>query len=118
MKHSIKIKRVYEDASKEDGYRVLVDRLWPRGVEKKDAAIDEWNKNLAPSGELRKWYGHDPEKWAEFQKAYRAELKDSKAAETFAAAHKDKKIITLVYAAKDEEHTHALVLQQYLKQLE
>ena len=116
MKPTIKIKRVYEKPLKKDGYRVLVDRLWPRGVEKEDAALDEWAKDLAPSVHLRKWFGHDPSLWTDFQQQYRSELKRNKTVEAFVENHEDKKIITLVYGAKDIEHTHAIVLQQYLEE--
>ncbi|MBL7711761.1 MAG: DUF488 family protein [Chitinophagaceae bacterium] len=116
MKPTIRIKRAYEKPLRKDGYRVLVDRLWPRGLAKEAAALDEWAKELAPSVQLRKWYGHDPYLWTEFQKQYRYELKRNKAVEAFMEAHEDKKVITLVYGAKDTEHTHALVLQQYLEE--
>lgn len=114
MKPTIKIKRVYEKPLKKDGYRILVDRLWPRGITTEEAALDEWGKDLAPSVHLRKWFGHDPSLWTDFQKQYRSELKRNKAVEAFVENHEDKKIITLVYGAKDTEHTHAIVLQQYL----
>ncbi len=114
MKPAIRIKRAYEEPEKKDGYRILVDRLWPRGVSKHEAAFDEWAKDLAPSAELRKWFGHDPNLWGEFQKRYRAELKKNSEVDTFIEQHEDKKVITLVYGAKDEAHNHALVLQQYL----
>lgn len=116
MKQIIKIRRVYEKPLEEDGYRVLVDRLWPRGVRKENAALDEWGAGLAPSVPLRKWWGHDPATWAEFQRKYRAELRHNKAVTAFLENHKDKKVITLVYGAKDIEHNHAIVLQQYLEQ--
>lgn len=110
---SISLKRVYEPPAKADGVRVLVDRLWPRGVTKSKAAIDLWAKDLAPSTELRKWFGHDPERWPEFQGKYRAELKGKAAlSEIRGLAHK--KHITLVYAAKDQLHCHPLVLKQVL----
>lgn len=93
-----------------------MDRLWPRGVTKKELAIDEWMKELAPTPALRKWFGHDPEHWQEFQKRYKAELKENRAAvDEFMEGHEDKKLITLVYGAKGEAHTHALVLQKYLQ---
>lgn len=110
----IVIKRAYEKAQKGDGTRVLVDRLWPRGVTKTALKLDDWNKALAPSTELRKWFGHNPKRWSEFKKRYKAELREKKPA---LAALKDKakgKTLTLVYAAKDTEHTHALVLQEVL----
>jgi uncharacterized protein YeaO (DUF488 family) len=115
MKPDIKIKRVYEAPSKNDGYRVLVDRIWPRGITKEAATLDEWARDIAPSAALRKWYGHKPELWAEFQRKYTAELKQNEAIKAFAAEHKDRKLLTLIYAAKDEAHTHALVLQHFLE---
>lgn len=112
----IKIKRAYEKPETSDGARVLVDRLWPRGVEKAAAHLQEWIKELAPSTELRKWFDHDPEKWSAFQHKYRSELeKNSEAVNTFIEDHEDKKVITLVYGAKDELHTHALVLKDFLE---
>lgn len=95
---------------------MLVDRLWPRGIKKEEADVDEWNKDLAPSPQLRKWFGHDPALWTEFQKKYKAELKENDAVADFVEGHEDKKVITLVYGAKDEEHNHAIVLQHYLQQ--
>jgi len=115
LKPRIITKRAYEDASPKDGFRVLVDRLWPRGVDKKHAAIDEWAKDLAPSSALRKWFGHDPERWVEFQKQYRAELRKNESVDVFIENHQDEKLITLVYAAKDTEHNQALVLQDFLQ---
>ncbi len=112
MKFSLK--RAYEPPAKTDGVRVLVDRLWPRGVIKAKANIDLWAKNLAPSTELRKWFGHDPEKWPEFQKKYNAELKNNSALSEIRALSRQGNV-TLVYAAKDELHTHALVLKQVLE---
>ena len=110
---SISLKRAYEPTAKTDGVRVLVDRLWPRGATKTKANIDLWAKDLAPSTDLRKWFGHDPEKWSEFQKKYRAELKGNPALlEIRALSHQEN--VTLVYAAKDELHSHALVLKQVL----
>lgn len=114
MKPELLIKRAYEKPEKKDGYRVLVDRLWPRGIKKEEAAIDDWQKELAPSTELRTWFGHDPELWTEFQKRYIAELKKNELVDEFVAANADRKKITLVYGAKDTEHSHALVLQRFL----
>lgn len=108
------IKRIYEEASKTDGFRVLVDRLWPRGVSKEHAALDEWRKDLAPSTELRKWFDHDPAKFEEFSNRYRNELADNP---EFAAAKKEWKNhpkVTLLYGAKDEEHNEAAVLLNLL----
>jgi uncharacterized protein YeaO (DUF488 family) len=112
----IKIKRAYDKPLKKAGYRILVDRLWPRGIGKDDVLLDEWAKQLAPSVHLRKWWGHTPELWDEFQKRYMAELRHNKATEDFVESHADKKVLTLIYGAKDTEHNHALVLQEYLEQ--
>ena len=111
---TIFLKRAYEPAAKSDGVRVLVDRLWPRGVKKSEASIDLWRKDLAPSTELRKWFGHDPEKWSEFQQKYCAELKGNPGlAEIRALACEGK--VTLIYGAKDEEHNQARVLKEVLE---
>ena len=109
----LSVKRVYEPASALDGTRVLVDRLWPRGLSKTAAKVDWWLKEVAPSAALRQWFGHEPGKWAEFQPRYRAELAHNPAlAELKArAAHET---LTLLYAARDEAHNHALVLQSLL----
>lgn len=112
----IAIKRAYVPAEQDDGYRVLVDRLWPRGVAKKDLPLDEWNKDVAPSPELRRWFGHDPEKWEEFRKRYLEELKQGSAARALLDSVPDARL-TLVYAARDPEHNHSLVLQEYLEAL-
>src|ERR1700761_3495442 len=116
MNPNIKIKRIYEEADPSDGYRVLIDRLWPRGVKKEAAAIDEWEKDLAPTTTLRTWFGHKPELWTDFKKRYIAELRQNPAVETFIEKNKTRKRITLLFGAKDEQHTHAIVLQQYLEQ--
>jgi uncharacterized protein YeaO (DUF488 family) len=112
----IKIKRVYEKPAKEDGWRVLVDRLWPRGMTKEAAHLDEWIKDVAPSDALRKWFGHEPEKWTGFQKRYRSELAKKKelVAELKKMA-KEHGTLTLLYGAKDEEHNEAVVLANILK---
>ncbi len=115
MKRDVRIKRVYEPAQRDDGFRVLVDRVWPRGVSKDEAHIDLWAKDIAPSPELRKWFGHDPERWTEFRKRYEAQLNDADAEAQIqmimnAAKHFD--AITLVYGAKDEKHNQAVVLQR------
>ena len=110
---SISLKRAYEPPAETDGTRVLVDRLWPRGVAKSRARIDLWLKEVAPSTELRKWFGHDPDKWPEFQKRYRAELKDNPALSELREQSRQGKI-TLVYAARDELHNDAVVLRQVL----
>jgi len=110
----LKIKRVYEKPAKEDGRRILVDRLWPRGLTKEKAHIDLWLKEIAPSTTLRKWFGHDPAKWDEFQKRYRMELKTNKEQVSLLKAEQNKGVVTLVYGAKDEEHNEALVLKDWL----
>ncbi|MBK7042894.1 MAG: DUF488 domain-containing protein [Rhodanobacteraceae bacterium] len=108
---SVALKRAYEPAAPADGTRILVDRLWPRGVTKTEARIDRWAKDLAPSTELRKWFGHDPEKWSEFQTSYRMELKGNPGLVEIRALARQA-TVTLVYAAKDTLHTHALVLKR------
>lgn len=113
----IQIKRVYAEPAKGDGLRVLVDRIWPRGMTKEKAQVDEWEKELAPTAALRKWFGHDPAKWEEFQKRYLAELEDNPAVHSFLADHKAKSVLTLLYGAKDEEHNQAVVLKRYFEKL-
>lgn len=117
MKSNIQTKRAYEPAEKDDGMRVLVDRLWPRGLKKDTAALDEWVRELAPSSVLRKWFNHDPERWTEFQRRYKAELRKDSGAANALLERAGKKRLTLIYAAHDEEHNHALVLAKYLKTL-
>jgi len=114
MSTSIQIKRIYDPPAESDGYRVLVDRLWPRGMKKEAADIDEWAKDLAPSTDLRKWFGHEPRLWSDFENRYMDELKANDAVSSFAKAHGTEKSITLLYAAKDVEHNHAIVLKKYL----
>ena len=108
----VKIKRVYENPDKEDGFRILVDRLWPRGLIKEKASIDLWLKDIAPSTELRKWFGHDPGKWEEFRERYRREIKTNGEQASLLKEHMKKGMVTLVYGAKDEEHNEALVLKE------
>lgn len=110
----LKIKRVYEQPEKEDGKRILVDRLWPRGLTKEKASIDLWLKDIAPTTELRKWFGHDPAKWKEFKKRYHQELKNNKEQVSILYEQLKKRGVTLVYGAKDEEHNEALVLKEWL----
>jgi uncharacterized protein YeaO (DUF488 family) len=110
---SVMLKRAYEAPAKSDGERILVDRLWPRGVAKAKAGIDLWLKEVAPSTELRQWFGHDPEKWAEFEKRYRAELKANPALAEL-RAHARQGDVTLVYAARDQLHNEAVVLKRIL----
>lgn len=108
----LSIKRVYEMPCKGDGYRILIDRLWPRGLSKEKAKADLWLKEIAPSTQLRKWFDHDPAKWKDFQKKYRAEIKEnSEACEILRRKLTEEKVVTLIYAAKDEEHNDAVVLQ-------
>ncbi|HTX87109.1 MAG TPA: DUF488 domain-containing protein [Candidatus Nanoarchaeia archaeon] len=111
----IKIKRIYEPREKDDGYRVLVDRLWPRGVSKAKAGLDLWLKDIGPSNELRKWFGHRPERWTEFRKKYRQELKSKKELlEQLKILAKKQKKLTLLYGAKDEQHNQAVVIAEIL----
>ena len=111
---AIAIKRVYEEPDRADGMRILVDRLWPRGLSKEKAQVDLWLKDIAPSTELRKWFSHDPDKWTEFQARYRKELKSK--AELLAELREKaaKGQVTLLYGAKDEVHNEAVVLKKLL----
>jgi uncharacterized protein YeaO (DUF488 family) len=111
----IKLKRVYEKPSPEDGFRVLVERLWPRGLSKERAAVDLWLKDVAPSPDLRKWFGHDPARWEQFQERYRQELREKKDAVRLLKQKGKKGTVTLVYAARDEEHNGALALKRLLQ---
>jgi uncharacterized protein YeaO (DUF488 family) len=111
----IQTKRVYEDAANNDGYRVLVDRIWPRGVSKEKAKLDEWMKDIAPSSDLRKWFGHDPDKFGEFKKRYKDELGEKEDLLDQLAEKSTQKKVTLLYGAKDEEHNQAVVLESVLK---
>jgi uncharacterized protein YeaO (DUF488 family) len=115
----IQTKRAYEDATRDDGYRVLVDRLWPRGKRKADAKLDAWLKDLAPSNELRVWFGHDPERWKEFASRYRSELRTKEHREMLADLAKRARHgrVTLVYGARDTEHNEALVLQSIIERM-
>lgn len=110
----VKLKRAYEPPAPGDGTRILVDRLWPRGVKKSDAAIDQWLKDIAPTSELRKWFGHRPERWLEFQRRYRAELQEHPdLVEEIRSATRSGPV-TLVYGARDEAHNEAIVLREML----
>lgn len=111
---NVKIKRVYEKPESHDGTRILVDRLWPRGLTKEKAKVDLWLKEIAPSNELRKWFGHESEKWSEFQKRYRAELRKNNEPLSLLRKAAAKEPITLLFAAKDEEHNEAVILQNLL----
>jgi len=110
----IKLKRVYEEPSSEDGIRILVDRLWPRGLSKERAHVDLWLKDIAPSTVLRKWFAHDPAKWSEFKTCYRAELKQNKEQLDLLKQATVRGPATLLYGAKDQEHNEAVVLQKLL----
>jgi len=114
VKITIKIKRVYDTPSEEDGYRVLIDRLWPRGLSKSVAVIQSWVKDIAPSTELRKWFDHDPLKWAAFQEKYMDELKHNPSIDSFWETISHQKTVTLLYSAKDEKHNNAIVLKSFL----
>lgn len=109
------LKRVYEPGTGTDGTRILVDRLWPRGLSQQAAAVDEWLKDIAPSAELRKWFGHDPARWDEFQRRYRAELAGNEAATARLLEFARKGHVTLVYAARDSEHNNAVVLADFVQ---
>jgi len=111
----IRLKRAYETPAAADGYRVLVDRLWPRGVRREEARLDEWAKELAPSGELRRWFAHDPERFGEFRRRYTAELagREEKLRELRRRARNE--TLTLVYGAHDKEHNDAVVLAEILR---
>lgn len=111
----IKIKRVYDSPAKDDDFRILVDRLWPRGMTKEKAKVDLWLKEVAPSDDLRRWFAHDPKRWQEFKSKYRAELKNKQ--ELLAKIkqmEKEKGMVTLLYSAKDEEHNNAVALSAIL----
>ena len=110
----VRIKRAYEPAAAADGVRVLVDRLWPRGIGKQQAVLDEWMKQIAPSAELRKWFGHEPAKWLEFQRRYKAELRQHHAELERLREIAMKGTLTLVYGARDEAHNDAVVLRDVL----
>ena len=113
---NIRLKRAYEPASHDDGVRILVERLWPRGLTKEKAAIDHWAKELSPSPDLRNWYGHDPTRWDEFRERYRAELEQKSDLIDDLKERVRSGPVTFIYAAKDEEHNSALVLMEYLQE--
>lgn len=116
---AIALKRIYEVSSPDDGYRVLVDRVWPRGMTKEKADIDLWAKDIAPSAHLRKWFCHDPAKWNDFQKKYREELEGNRSAlkDLITKAKAKGGRLTLLYGAKDEEHNQAVVLHEFMESL-
>lgn len=115
--YEIKLKRAYDDVKKEDGYRVLVDRLWPRGIKKEDLYYDAWEKKIAPSSEIRKEFGHEKEKYNDFRKKYLHELAENDQADQFVKKVKEelkKQNVTLLYGAKDRENNQAVVLKEWL----
>jgi uncharacterized protein YeaO (DUF488 family) len=112
---NVRLKRVYEPAEDADGYRVLVDRLWPRGVSRERARLDRWEKELAPSADLRTWFGHDPDRFEEFRKRYLEELRRHRSRLTELRRRARSGTLTLVYAARDAEHNDAVVLAEVLK---
>jgi uncharacterized protein YeaO (DUF488 family) len=111
---NIRIKRAYEEPDRNDGTRILVDRLWPRGLTKEKARVDLWLKDVAPSTELRKWFAHDPGKWEEFRSRYLEELKRNKEPLSLLRQEGAKGTVTLVYGAKDQQHNEAVILQELL----
>lgn len=111
----IRVKRVYERPATEDGYRILVDRLWPRGVTKEEARIDLWLKDIAPSPRLRAWFGHEPDKWLKFKARYAEELKAKKELLEQVRAHARRETTTLLFAAAEEQHNNAVALKEHLE---
>ena len=114
----IKIKRAYEKPSNADGYRILVDRLWPRGISKEKAKVDIWPKELSPSTELRHWYGHDPKKWPEFKSRYFAELENNPELINELLEYVRKGVVTFVYSSKEQRLNNAVALKEYVESLE
>jgi uncharacterized protein YeaO (DUF488 family) len=112
---AVRLKRAYEPAERSDGYRVLIDRIWPRGVSKEQARLDEWARELAPSSELRRWFGHDPGKFEEFRRRYRDELAAQGEALRKLRGRARKGTVTLIYAARDTEHNDAVILAELLR---
>jgi len=113
----LRIKRIYDKPEPSDGYRVLVDRLWPRGLSKERAALDEWLKEIAPSPTLRTWFGHEPARFAEFKARYKAELSANPAVEQISHLLHQHQTVTLLYGARDPKHNHTIVLQEYVSKL-
>lgn len=111
----LKTKRIYEKPEKSDGHRVLVDRLWPRGLKKEEAALDLWLKDVAPSTELRQWYGHDPRRWQEFKRRYFSELEEKNDLTEQIASLQKGRVVTLLYAAKEERMNQADALKQFIE---
>ena len=113
--HRIQCKRVYDRVEKSDGHRVLVDRVWPRGIKKENLQADEWRKELSPSSELRKWFNHDPQRWAAFYQKFHAELDQQGESVESVLKGANGGTLTLLYAAKDTEHNNAVALKMYLE---
>jgi uncharacterized protein YeaO (DUF488 family) len=111
----VRVKRVYEPAAASDGYRVLIDRLWPRGVSRERADLDEWDRELAPSTELRQWFGHEPSRFEEFRRRYKRELRPKRSSIAALRRRAGEGRVTLVYAARDAEHNDAVVLAEVLR---
>lgn len=113
----LKLRRIYEQPGPSDGYRILVDRLWPRGVSKSEAHVDLWMKEIGPSDALRKWFGHDPRRWSAFRARYRSEL-EQKSQLTSQLKHllKEHRTVTLLFGAKDEQHNQAVALREFLQE--
>jgi uncharacterized protein YeaO (DUF488 family) len=112
----IKTKRIYDQADPSDGYRILVDRLWPRGLSKERAKVDSWLKEIGPSDELRKWFQHDPEKWSEFRKRFFDELASKKELTDLICEKERTTVVTLLYGSKEERYNNAQALKEYLTQ--
>jgi uncharacterized protein YeaO (DUF488 family) len=112
----IRVKRAYEPAADSDGTRILVDRIWPRGVAREEARLAEWIREVAPSDELRHWFGHDPDRWDEFRRRYFGELDGRRAPERALLAHVRAGRVTLVYGARDEAHNNAVALKEWLSE--
>ncbi len=112
----IRLRRAYEVPGKDDGTRILVDRVWPRGVSKEDLQLDFWAKNIAPSTELRRWFDHDPEKWSEFRRRYSEELDENDQAVAELLSKVEGRRLTLVYGARDEQNNNAVALKEYLSE--
>jgi uncharacterized protein YeaO (DUF488 family) len=113
----VKVKRVYDKPAKSDGLRVLVDRIWPRGLKKSEARIDQWLREIAPSTSLRKWFKHDPRKWEQFKKKYAAELEEHREEVEKLARECRKRSVTLLFGAKNTAHNNALALKEYVEEL-
>lgn len=111
----IQIKRIYDKSEPKDGYRILIDRLWPRGMSKEKAKVDLWLKDIAPSDQLRRWFSHESEKWEEFKKKYQEELRQKEVLiKEIKQLEEEKSVVTLLFAAKDEEHNNAVILKELL----